>query len=125
MKGADLSDDKKEEMIQIEIELTQLTDKYRSNIHNSINDLELFVKDDKELEGLPNSTNKQASELAEKRGHVSEFLFTLQNASIRSIMKYSKSEKLRKKMWESQCMIGHKGEFDNEQIIIQILSLRN
>lgn len=40
-------------------------------------------------------------------------------------MKFSKSEKLRKKMWEGQCSIGHKGEFDNGPILLQIVSLRN
>ena len=36
LKGADLNEDKKEELVRIEVELTKLTEKYRSNILNSI-----------------------------------------------------------------------------------------
>ena len=125
LNGADLEDEKKEEFAKIQVEITKLTDQYKSNVLDSTNAFELFVEDKAELEGLPESSFVQAAEAAEKKGKKGQYLFTLHFPSMFPVMKYAKSESLRKKIWEGACGIGHSGKYDNSEILLKIASLRD
>lgn len=125
LSGADLNETQKKEFAEISIEMSKLTEQYNTNVLDSTNAFELYVKDKSELEGLPETALTQASEAAEKKGHQGEFLFTLHFPSISPVLKYAKNDELRKKMWEGRNAIGHSGNFDNETLVGQILDLRN
>lgn len=125
LNGADLEDEKKEEFAKMQVEITKLTDQYKSNCLDSTNAFELFVEDKSELEGLPESSLTQAAEAAENKGKKGQYLFTLQYPSMYPVMKYAKNESLRKKIWEASCGIGHSGKYENSEILLKIASLRD
>lgn len=123
LNGADLKEEK--EIRRIEIEITKLNDKFNSNCLDSTNAFELYIKVEKELDGLPESSLNQASEAAEKKGHKGEYLFTIHVPSYFPVIKYAKSDAFRKKMWEVFGTIGHTGEFENGPILLEICRLRD
>lgn len=125
LNGADLIDEQKESFAKIEVELAELTEKFKSNVLDSTNAFELYVDDVKELEGLPQSSLNQAAESAERKGHKGSYLFTLHFPSMRPVMMYAKSENLRKKIYEGSCSIGHSSEFENNDILLRIVKLRD
>lgn len=125
LNGADLQDHEKQEFSEISIQITKLTDQFKTNVLDSTNAFELYVTDKAELEGLPESALLQAAEDAESKGHKSEYRFTLQFPSMAPVLKYAKNEELRKKIWEGSTTIGHGGKHDNGNLILEILKLRN
>lgn len=123
--GADLPEDKKARFSEIMTELHMKSQKYKENLLDSTNAWELYVDDEAKLAGLPKLLIESAKQDAESKGHPDEWRFTLQLPSRLPFMKYSENEELRKKMWEGANSIGLIGEWDNTQLVKEILKLRH
>ncbi|SHI41592.1 oligopeptidase A . Metallo peptidase. MEROPS family M03A [Rubritalea squalenifaciens DSM 18772] len=126
--GADLSDDKKKRVSEIDAELSKLTKKFSENVLDSTNAWELIVDDEARLKGLPEMAKEGARLDALSNGHGSEddpkWRFTLQYPSMGPVMQHAEDESLRKQVWEANCTVGFGGDFDNTQYVWQILELR-
>lgn len=122
--GADLAPDAKKRMFEINSELATVTQKFGENVLDSTNQWELFVEDESELAGLPDSAKATAAEDAKSKGKEGQWRFTQQFPSMYPVMQYGESEALRKKIWEGGCTIGNGGEHDNSDHIWTILKLR-
>ncbi|GAA5496970.1 oligopeptidase A [Rubritalea halochordaticola] len=126
--GADLSDDKKKRVSEIDAELSKLTKKFSENVLDSTNAWELIVDDEARLKGLPEMAKEGARLDALSNGHGSEddpkWRFTLQYPSMGPVMQHAEDETLRKQVWEANCTVGFGGDFDNTQYVWQILELR-
>ncbi|TQD34889.1 M3 family metallopeptidase [Haloflavibacter putidus] len=123
--GANLPDDKKEELRKIDQELAKLSLTFGENVLAETNNFELLVSDKNDLKGLPESELETAAELAkskEKEG----YLFTLHFPSYLPFMKYVQNRKLRKKM---AIAFGAKAfqdnKYNNEENVLQIAKLRH
>jgi oligopeptidase A len=127
--GADLPPEKKERLEKIQSELAQLTQKYSENVLDSTNEWELIVEEEARLKGLPESAKEAARRSALAKGHGSEeapkWRFTLHMPSQEPFMTYLEDDGLRRKMWEGATSIGGRGDWDNQGLIQQILTLRN
>ena len=121
--GADLDEAGKEEITKINKELSEVTDKYKKNLLDSRVAFEYFVEkgDEHLLEGLPPVALKM---LTEKTGGV-KYRFTLEAPLYTLVMKYAKSDEIRKKLWEGACSLGYGGEFDNSELALKIIELRD
>ncbi len=126
--GADLPDDKKQRLQAINNELSRLTQKYSENVLDSTNAWELLVDDPEMLRGLPHSALAAALEDARAKGHGEDdkpvWRFTQQMTSILPVMKYGDSNDLRKAVWEGSNTIGTTGDYNNNSLIWDILTLR-
>ena len=122
--GADLAPDAKKRMFEINSELAQETQKYGENVLDSTNAWEIFVTDEAELTGLPESAKSGAAEDAKSKGKEGQWRFTQQFPSMYPVMQYADSDALRKKIWEGSTTIGHGGKNDNTDLIWSILKLR-
>ncbi len=121
--GADLSEDKKERVEALKVELSQLQNKFSENILDSSNSFELLITDKNELEGLPESSLAQAKTNAEAKG-LEGYRFSLQIPSFLPFMKYVKNQDLRKHMYNAYMNRASEGDFDNRPLIPKILELR-
>ena len=122
--GAGLPGDKKERVAAIQSRLSEITQKYSENVLDSTNAWELIIDNASRLEGLPESAVAAAAEDAKAKGHEGKWRFTLQHPSMAPVLKHADDETLRKQVWEANCTVGYKEEYDNTELIWEILKLR-
>lgn len=122
--GANLPDDKKNQLREIDKELSKLSLQFGENVLAETNAFELHLTDEKDLAGLPEGTIEAARFLAkaqEKEG----WIFTLDHPSYIPFLTYADNRELRKKMaiaFGARCF--QNNEFDNQKIVLKIAKLR-
>ncbi|WP_281231815.1 M3 family metallopeptidase [Flavobacterium gelatinilyticum] len=123
--GANLPEDKKNQLREIDKELSKLSLQFGENVLAETNNFELHLTDEKDLAGLPEGTIEAARLLAknqEKEG----WIFTLDYPSYVPFLTYADNRELRKKM---AIAFGAKGfqnnEFDNQENVLKIAKLRH
>ncbi len=122
--GANLPEDKKNQLREIDKELSKLSLQFGENVLAETQAFQLHITDEADLAGLPDGTIEAARTLAksqEKEG----WIFTLDYPSYVPFVTYADNRELRKKM---AIAFGAKGfqnnEFDNQKIVLQIAKLR-
>src|SRR5690606_30251610 len=95
--GANLSDDKKEKLRDIDKKLSQLSLKFGENILAETNKFEMLITDEADLSGLPEGTIEAAKQLAESK-EKEGWLFTLDYPSYIPFVTYANNRELRKKI---------------------------
>jgi Zn-dependent oligopeptidase len=122
--GANLSEDKKLKLREIDKELSRISLQFGENVLAETHDFELHITDEKDLSGLPEGTIEAAHSHAksvDKEG----WIFTLDHPSYVPFMTYADSRELRKKM---AIAFGAKAfrnnDHDNQQNVLQIAKLR-
>jgi len=122
--GALLSDEDKQKLQDISIELSTLSLKFGQNVLQETNDYFLHLTDEKDLEGIPNSIRSMAAEEAKTR-QMDGWVFTLRFPSLSPFLKYAKNRELRKEIWLASMQKAFKNnDFNNEKIIHRIVELR-
>ncbi|PJJ10837.1 peptidyl-dipeptidase Dcp [Flavobacterium sp. 1] len=122
--GANLAEEKKNQLREIDKELSKLNLQFGENVLAETNAFELHLTDEKDLAGLPEGTIEAAHSLAkaqEKEG----WIFTLDHPSYIPFVTYADNRELRKKMaiaFGARCF--QKNEFDNQEIVLKIAKLR-
>lgn len=123
--GALLSQDKKDRLRQLDQELALLTPKFSENVLNATNKYELLLKNEADLSGLPEGICEAARLQAEQKGHSHCWLFNLQYPSFGPFMQYSDRRDLREQMWRAYNSRCFHDEFDNQEIVKKIVTLRD
>ncbi|WP_306353643.1 M3 family metallopeptidase [Flavobacterium sp. '19STA2R22 D10 B1'] len=123
--GANLSENKKNELRQIDKELSKQSLAFGENVLAETHAFELHITDEKDLSGLPEGTIEAARELASTHNKEG-WIFTLDYPSYVPFVTYADNRELRKKM---AIAFGAKGfqnnELDNQEIVIKIAQLRH
>lgn len=123
--GADLSEEKKNEFRKLSNDLSMLTLRFSQNNLKETNKFELYLEDEGQLEGLPESAVEAAVCAAREKGKDHGWLFTLHAPSYVPFMKYCKCRELRKRMYmayNTQCT--HEDELNNFEIVKQLVNTR-
>ena len=123
--GADLPDDRKSRVAEIQSRLSEITQKFSENVLDSTNAWELIIDDASRLAGLPESAVAAAAEDAKAKGDEGKWRFTLQHPSMAPILQHANDDSLRKEVWEANCTVGHGGDCDNTDLVWEILKLRH
>jgi len=122
--GANLPEDKKNELRDIDKELSKLSLEFGENVLNETHAFQLHITDEKDLSGLPEGTIEAARELAkslDKEG----WIFTLDYPSYIPFVTYADNRELRKKMAIASGAKGFQNnELDNQEIVLKIAKLR-
>lgn len=122
--GANLADDKKERLREIDKKLSQLKLKFGENVLAETNKFELQVTDKEQLKGLPEDVIKSASKLGEKNKKEG-YIFTLDYPVYIPFMKYADNRKLREQLYKAFTSKGfHNDELDNQKNSLEIAKLR-
>ncbi|WP_294818825.1 M3 family metallopeptidase [uncultured Flavobacterium sp.] len=122
--GANLADDKKAKLREIDKELSRLSLEFGENVLAETNAYQMHITNQKDLSGLPEGTIEAARELAmslEKEG----WIFTLDYPSYVPFMTYADNRELRKELaiaFGAKAFQGNK--FDNREIVLNIAKLR-
>ncbi|MDP2525543.1 M3 family metallopeptidase [Maribacter dokdonensis] len=123
--GANLSEDKKKRLREIDAKLAKLKLTFGENVLAETNKYQLHLTDESDLDGLPEGAKEAAAQLATSKGKEDGWLITLDYPSYIPFMKYAKNRALRK---ELSLAFGSKGfhndELDNQENVLEIAKLR-
>ena len=123
--GASLNDSDKQNLRNLDQELSVLSPKFSNNVLDAQNSFEMWISDKEDLEGLPEDAINAASESAKKKDRGNEWLFTLQMSSYLPFMTYSKKRNLREKLFKAYGGLCNGGEYDNTSVIKKIVKLKH
>ncbi len=122
--GANLSEEKKKKLREIDKQLSQLKLKFGENVLAETNRFEMHLTKESQLSGLPEGAKEAAQQLAESKDKEG-WLITLDYPSYIPFMTYANNRELRKKL---ALAAGKKGfqndELDNQENVLKIASLR-
>ncbi|MGZ0017591.1 M3 family metallopeptidase [Yeosuana sp. AK3] len=122
--GANLPDDKKEKLREIDKKLSSLKLKFGENVLAETNTFEMLITNEKDLSGLPEGAMEAAKQLAESKNK-NGWLFTLDHPSYIPFITYADNRALRKKLAIAAGQKGfHKNAFDNQEHVLNIAKLR-
>lgn len=123
--GAALAPEKQDRLREINQQLASLTLQFGQNILGEINGFRLVVDKEEDLSGLPQSVVDVAAEKASADGLEGKWVFTLHNPSVMPFLQNADNRDLRKVMQQAYINRGNNdNEFDNKEIIGQIVNLR-
>jgi peptidyl-dipeptidase Dcp len=123
--GAQLSDEEKIRLREINAERAELATAFGQNVLNEVNDSAVVVETREELMGLSDSEIESAASEAAARGLEGQYVITLRNTTQQPALTSLKNRELRRRIQETSAARGTRGnEFDNREIVIGVLSLR-
>ena len=126
--GAELPEAQKKRFAEIQEAQATLGTKFSENVLDATNDYALLVDSEAELSGLPDDAKQAARHAAEKDGKPG-YKFTLHFPSFFPILQYADSRSLRETVYRANVTkaseLGVKPEWDNTQIIVDLLKLRD
>ncbi|MBQ0021767.1 MAG: M3 family metallopeptidase [Prevotellaceae bacterium] len=121
--GANLSDDKKEELRKVSAQLGVLSLQFSQNKLKDTNDFILHITNEEDLEGLPESSLDLAKQTAKEK-EMEGYVFTLQMPSYSPFITYSAKRDLREKMYMAyNTLCTHDNENNNVDIVGKIVNL--
>ncbi len=123
--GAQLSEEKKLKLREIDTELAMLKLTYGENVLAETNNYQLHITSKEDLNGLPEGTVEAAKALAKSK-ELEGWIFTLDYPSYIPFVTYADNRELRK---EIAIAAGKKAfqnnEYDNQKITLKIAKLRH
>ncbi len=129
LSGVDLVTEKKSRFKEISQELSRLGSKFNENLLDATNAWTKLVTDEDRLAGLPQSAKDLARQTAQQRGEEG-WMLTLEFPSYLPVLTYAENRELRREMYEAYSTRAsdqgpHAGQWDNGNIMEQILALRH
>ncbi|HXN34868.1 MAG TPA: M3 family metallopeptidase, partial [Opitutaceae bacterium] len=126
--GADLPADRRARLEALQIELSELTQRYSEHVLDATNAWQLIVDDGSRLAGLPAHARARALAEASAKGigtaERPSWRFTLHMPSLQPFMTYLDDDGLREEMWRAASSVGSVAPNDNTPLVSRILSLR-
>ena len=122
--GAQLNDDDKQFIRQINEELSTLTTRFSQNLLAESSAIAVRVSDKTALTGLTDKQIKAAADAANAAGYKGQYQFNITNTTRQPILASLQNRELRKQIWEASAYRAQSGENDNSDVIIRLAELR-
>lgn len=123
--GANLSDDKKQRLRDISIQMSNESLVYSNNILKEQNVFKLYIDEYDKVKGIPDIVLEIAKSKAKEHGHESGWLFDLSSPSYVPFMQYCSDRESRRIMYfEKATLCSKNNEFDNKDVVRNIVNLR-
>lgn len=122
-RGAKLPEEKKKRLKEIDQKLAGLHPNFGQNVLKAMNAFELYIQNEDELAGLPESVKESLATAATEKGHDGQWLITLHAPSYVPVMKYADNRELREKLWRAYGARAFGGEYDNQKNILELVGL--
>lgn len=128
LAGVNLSEEDKPRFMEIQQALSQKCNKFSQNVLDATHGWSLNITDETDLSGLPESAIGMARQMAQSAGQQG-WKFTLDAPLYIPFMTYADHQEFRRQMYEAfttraSDMGPTKGKWDNSQLMVDILSLR-
>ena len=123
--GAELSEEQKGRLREINAELAELRTAFAQNVLNEVNDSAVVVESRDELAGLSESQIESAAKEAQSRELPGQYVLGLKNTSQQPPLTSLANRELRQRIQEVSEARGSRGnEYDNRGIVHRTLQLR-
>lgn len=123
--GANLSDEQKARLREINKELGLLDIKFGGNVLAETNAYQKWIDNEQDLDGLPQDVKNAAAEEAAAAGQPGKWLFTTQKSSFIPVLQYCTNRELRRELLIAYTMRGNNNNAnDNKSVINQTVRLR-
>ena len=124
MRGAELNAEKKARYAAIDKELSTLYNTFSDNVLHDEENYVTYLNED-QLDGLSEGFIKSAAAIATEKEKEGSYAITNTRSSMDPFLTYSTNRDLRKQVWTNYYSRGDNGDdYDNNEIIAQILKLR-
>lgn len=128
LSGIALGAAEKKRYGELQQRLSELTTKFSENVMDATDGWSKLISDEAELAGLPQSALASARQLAEAKG-LEGWLVTLDFPSYYAVITYADNRELRRELYEAFVTRAsdqgpHAGQWDNSEIMTEILTLR-
>lgn len=129
LSGIDLPKEQQVRYGEIQAKLSELSSTFSNNVLDATHAFQKLITDETELAGLPESAIAAAKQMAEAK-ELDGWLFTLDFPSYLPVMTYSENAALREELYTAFATRAsdqgpNAGEFDNSDIIDEIMALRH
>lgn len=121
--GADLPTEGRERLLEIQVELANLQQRFSENVLDATADWSHHVTDESELTGIPDDAMERFRRMAQDR-EMEGWVLTLDAPSVQAVLKHARSRKLRNRIHEAYLARGREEPWDNRPLIPRILELR-
>ncbi len=119
--GALLEEEQKQKLREIDLQISNLSQKFGQNVLAENNDYKLIITDKADLKGLPASIIASAK----NKDNPNEWIFDLSYPSYIPFMQYADNRELRKELFLAYNTRGAQGnQYDNRLILKQIATIR-
>ena len=123
--GANLNDEQKARLREINKELGLLDIKFGGNVLAETNAYQKWIDNEQDLDGLPQDVKNAAAEEAAAAGQPGKWLFTTQKSSFIPVLQYCTNRELRRELLIAYTMRGNNNnDNDNKSVINQTVRLR-
>jgi oligopeptidase A len=117
LSGAELNKEDKAKLEEINLKLSELSNKFSQNLLDATNDFELIIDNPKDVEGIPSSDLESAK--FEDNGKT-KWRFTLQMPSYIAYLTYGPNREIREKLYKAY----NTRAPQNQEVIDEILKLK-
>jgi peptidyl-dipeptidase Dcp len=125
LAGAGLSDEEKSRLTEYNTRLSTLTTRFEKNLLADTNDLAVVVDDVEELDGLSAGEISAAAEAANQRGLDGRYVITLVLPTGHPTLASLTHRPLRERIMTASRSRGTRGgDFDNREVLLEIVRLR-
>ena len=123
--GAELSDEKKEQLRALNKEISMLQLNFTQNLLHETNNTFVVAESIEELKGLSQANIDAAAKMAADNGQPGKWMFNMQRPSCNPVLQYCENRELRRKVYEAYYNRGNKdNEYDNKDICARLVTLR-
>ncbi len=123
--GALLKEEQKAELRKLNEQLAKLSLQFGENVLAETNAYEMWLQDEYDVDGLPQSSKEAAAQLA-KSQNKEGWIITLQYPSYIPFMTYATNRSLRETLFKASSSKGaNQNQFNNESIVLKIVNLRH
>lgn len=123
--GAELNEDEKARIREINSELSSLTTEFRNNLMTLVDENLVVVEDKAELAGLSESHIAQLAKAAEAKDMAGKYVISVTNTTRQSILASLENRDLREKIWKASALRGSGNTAtDNRPLVKQMAQLR-
>ncbi|API86251.1 M3 family metallopeptidase [Francisella uliginis] len=126
--GVNLDESKRKRLQEISQELAQLSSKFENNVLDATMDWIYSTSDEKELKGLSSNTIEAAKAKAKQKELNDVYAFGIDIPTYLAVLQQADDRSLREKFYKAYCSRASKEaenkNFDNDEVIEQILKLR-
>ena len=122
--GANLNEADKQTLRELSSKLSQLTLSYGQNVLKATNAWTMLIKDEALLAGLNDDTKQILRKNAERKGYAEGWLLDLKPTTYIPVLQDCDNRDIRRELWTAYNTRCIGGEFDNTQIIVDIVNTR-
>lgn len=122
--GANLSEADKEKYREVSMKLSTLSLSFGQNVLKYTNSWYKQITDESKLKGIPQMELSIAKEKA-KAKNLDGYVFDLTTPSYLAVMKYADDRELREEFYMKSASKCYGGEFDNTNVLKEIVTCRN